>query len=206
MTIGDDGRVSHWRSGWKFWPDRPKGPVDSAYRQVRWVQPYRPGFPRVAFTLGVGLIASYPLAVALVVAFGPTVSFTSRVLFLLTVVLPFIGLMLAVGRGFTTGVYVNDAGMRVVTVRRTLVVSWADVVDVSTVAAHTRWVGVPFVMVPGQVVVVTLRDSGPFRTPITSRGPDFVGRAEAFDMAAGAVERWWRDAGGDVRRSHQSAA
>lgn len=206
LSVSDDDAVSHWRSGWKFWPDRPKGPVDDAYRQIRWVLPYRPGFPRVAFTLGVGLLASYPLAVAVVVAYGPGVQLTSRVLFLLIVVLPFIGLMLALGRGFTTGVYVNDAGMRVVTVRRTLVASWAEVVDVSTVDARTRWAGLPFVKVPGEVVVVTLRDVGPFSTPITSIGPDFLGRAEAFDMAAGAVERWWRDAGGEARRNHQSAA
>ena len=39
--------MSHWFAGWKFWPDRAKGPVGEAYRQVTWIRPYRPGPLRV---------------------------------------------------------------------------------------------------------------------------------------------------------------
>jgi hypothetical protein len=53
----------------------------------------------------------------------------------------------------------------------------------------------------GDLVVITVRDSGPIATPVRRVGPDFLGRGEAFTMASMAIERWWRDAGqmGQVR-------
>ncbi|MFZ0325368.1 MAG: hypothetical protein WAN48_14710 [Actinomycetes bacterium] len=197
--------MSYWRSGWKLWPDQPQGPVDDAFRQVPWVRPYRPGFPRVAFVVACAVLAFYPLSMGMLLALSPAVPVTARLVFLVGVVLPMVGVLIALGRGFASGVYVNDAGLRVVLLQRTVVAPWSDVVDVSVVRSRARGVGIPFVVVPAEVVVVTLRDTGPFRTSLTSVGPDFVGRAESFAIASGAVERWWRDAGGEARR-RQSAA
>jgi hypothetical protein len=187
--------VSHWRSGWKFWPDSPKGPVDDAFRQVAWVRPYRVGFPRVAAVVLLGLLVSYVASGGVLVLFSPGPPLLERGLFALVMLPVAVGLGVLVGRLFASGVYVNDEGLRLVTARRTLTARWPEVVDVSDVEGGVGLLGLPAPRLPGRVVVVTLRDLGPVRTPLTSAGPDFLGRAEAYAMAAGAVERWWRDAG-----------
>jgi hypothetical protein len=187
--------VSYWRSGWKFWPDRPQGPVGDAYRQVSWIRPYRPGFPRVAIVLGLALLLAYFAAGALLVLLAPGLPLLERAGVTLVVVPVVVGLSVLVGRLFASGIYVNDYGLRLVTVRRTLTTRWNEVVDVSDVRARAGILGWPVPRVPADSVVVTLRDLGPIQTPVSSVGADFVGRREAYDMAAGAVERWWRDAG-----------
>jgi hypothetical protein len=187
--------VSYWRSGWKFWPDRPPGPVGDAYRQVTWIRPYRPGFPRVATVLGLALLLAYFAAGALLVLLAPGLPLIERAAVALVIVPVVVGLSVLVGRLFASGIYVNDYGLRLVTVRRTLTSRWNEVVDVSDVRARAGVLGWPAPRVPADSVVVTLRDLGPIQTPVSSVGADFVGRREAYDMAAGAVERWWRDAG-----------
>lgn len=187
--------MSHWRSGWKFWPDPPKGPVGDAYRQVRWIRPYRIGFPRVAAVVGLGLLVSQVAVVgvlALLAAGGPLLE---RALVGAATLLVAFGLGVLVARLYASGVYVNDGGVRVVTPRRTLTAPWSEVVDVSEVAGRQGVLGLPVPAVPGHAVVLTLRDLGPVRTQVTSVGADFLGRPEAYAMASGSVERWWRDAG-----------
>ena len=187
--------MSYWRSGWKFWPDRPPGPVDDAYHQVTWIRPYRPGFPRVAVVVLLALVISYFAAGAVLVVLAPSLPLVERGAVALVVGPVVAGLAILVGRLFASGVYVNDYGLRMVTVRRTLTSSWGEVVDVSDVRSSAGLLGWPAPRVPADSVVVTLRDLGPISTPVTSVGADFLGRREAYDMAAGAVERWWRDAG-----------
>ena len=186
--------MSHWYTGWKFWPDRPKGPVGSDYRQVKWIRPYRPGPLRILIT-GIGLfITVLPalIAVGALLAQGPLIP---RVTYALIFGLPAAGLMIAVTRFLAVGVYVNDAGVRIMTMRDVSVFPWRLVTDVST---RTRGTDAE---AEGDLVVITVRDVGPLSTPVRRMSPDFLGRSEAFLMASMAIERWWRDAGA-MGRAH----
>lgn len=185
--------MSYWRSGWRFWPEPAKHPVGAAYRQVRWVRPYRPGFPRVMAVALLALIVSQVAVVAVLILVTPGAPLVDRLLLGSAALAATVGVGMLLGRTFASGVYVNDAGLRLVTVRRTLTAGWGEVVDVSDVEGRQALLGVPILSLSGRAVVVTFRDLGPVRTPLTSVGPDFLGRAEAYDMAAGAVERWFSE-------------
>jgi hypothetical protein len=179
--------MSHWSSGWKFWPDRDKGPVGSDFRQVKWIRPYRPGPIRVLVS-GLGLFVTILpalLAMSALLAAGPVIP---RLTYVLIFGLPAAGLAILVTRFLAVGVYVNDAGVRIMTVRHVRVFAWREVTDVSTPGRDPAGD-------VGDVVVITVRDAGPIATPVRRIGPDFLGRAEAFAMASMAIERWWRDAG-----------
>ena len=180
--------MSHWYSGWKFWPEREKGPVGADYRQVKWIRPYRPGPIRILVT-GIGLFATVLpalLAMSALLARGPIIP---RLTFVLAFGLPAAGLAILVTRFLAVGVYVNDAGVRIMTVRHVSVFPWREVTDVSTRTRRGQTDD------EGDLVVITVRDTGPIATPVRRTGPDFLGRAEAFTMASMAIERWWRDAG-----------
>jgi len=179
--------MSHWFTGWKFWPERPKGPVGANYRQVKWIRPYRPGPIRIVLT-GVGLIFTVLpalLASSALLAPGPLLA---KFTFALIFGLPAAGLAIAVSRFLAVGVYVNDAGVRIMTMRAVAVYPWRLVTDVST---RTRDAADS---TEGDLVIITVRDVGPLATPVRKNSPDFLGRREAFTMASMAVERWWRDA------------
>lgn len=190
--------MSHWFTGWKFWPDRPRGPVGSQYRQVTWIRPYRPGPWRVALAISGVLITLLPaiLGFSALLSAGPVIP---RLVVGASFGLIATGLAILVTRFFAVGVYVNDAGVRVATIRTMAVYPWRLVTDIS-VAPRGR----PRDHdsdVEGDVVVITVRDQGTIATPVHRRSPDFLGRDTSFDMAALALERWWRDAGhmGDAR-------
>lgn len=187
--------MSYWFTGWKFWPDRPRGPVGSEFRQVTWIRPYRPGPLRVAIALLGIVVTTLPALTAFsaLLASGPVVP---RLVFTLSFGLIAAGLAILVTRFFAVGVYVNDAGVRIATIRTMAVYPWRLVTDVSVATrGSARSDGTE-----GDVVVITVRDLGTIATPVHRRSPDFLGRHEAFTMASAAVERWWRDAGhmGDV--------
>jgi hypothetical protein len=178
--------MSHWFSGWKFWPERPKGPVDDAYRQVAWIRPYRPGPIRVAISLIGVLLTTAPSFLAIGALFG-TGPLLDRLVVGTAFGLITAGLMIAITRFFAVGVYVNDAGVRILTLRTVAVFPWRLVTDVSTTGDPAAG--------DGNRVVITVRDVGPLATPVHRRSPDFLGRPETFAMASLAIERWWRDAG-----------
>jgi hypothetical protein len=178
--------MSHWFSGWKFWPDRPQGPVDDAYRQVKWIRPYRPGPIRIAISLAGVLFTTAPsfLTIGALLSPGPVVD---RLIVATAFGLITAGLMIAITRFFAVGVYVNDAGVRIMTLRTVVVYPWRLVADVSTTGNPADG--------QGGRVIITVRDVGPLATPVHRSSPDFLGRPEAFAMASLAIERWWRDAG-----------
>jgi len=185
--------VSHWFSGWKLQPDDEPGPVDEKYHQRAWLRPYRAGALRF-FLSGVGVLLFFlPMYTAIIVLFNPDTVVSTRLLTAGSLVLIAIGLGGLVGRFFSTGVYVNDNGIRIVTVRRMISLPWTKIADVSNASGPVRLCGIPLIRMNGECVVVTTVDDGPVRTPMTSRSLDFLGRAESFDAAALAVERWWRD-------------
>jgi hypothetical protein len=197
----DDDSVSHWFSGWKLIPDSPKGPVDGAYRQVKLMRPYRPGFPRILMSAMGVVVFLIPMYSAIIILLSPGTPLVPRLLFAGSLALIASGTAILVSRLFSAGVYVSDGGLRIVTIRRMLSIPWSDVADVSSATSRTEILSVPFAKTTGQLVVVTTRDGGPLRTPVTSTGLDFLGRAEAYDAAALALERWWRDAGEDARNA-----
>lgn len=180
--------MTHWYAGWKFWPERTQGPVGADYRQVSWIRPYRPGPPRVILALFGVLITTLPtfLSLSILLGAGPVVP---RLVYATAFGLLATGLAIGIARFFAVGVYVNDAGVRILTMRSMAVYPWRLIADVST--SPTR--GDPDA--EGDRVVITVRDLGPIATPVRRHNMDFVGRPETFSMAALAIERWWRDAG-----------
>jgi hypothetical protein len=61
------------------------------------------------------------------------------------------------------------------------------VFDVRSVPGPTRLLGTP-VRVGGNAVFLVLSDGTDVETPLADRSADFLGRAEAYDMASSAVE------------------
>jgi len=191
--------MSHWYSGWKIWPDSPQGPVDDDYHQIKWLRPYRPGFPRL-FLTSVGLVVVLiPMFLSVVALLDTGTPVVQRLLVSGAFGLIAFGIGSLTGRLFAAGVYVNDAGIRLATIRKVQSIPWQGVADVSNSTGRTPLLGLPFARVAGELVVVTTPDSGPAPTPVTSTGLDFFGRSEAYDAAALAIERWWRDAGSEAR-------
>ncbi|MCZ3387004.1 MAG: hypothetical protein LH630_08580 [Actinomycetia bacterium] len=180
--------MSHWYAGWKFWPERAKGPVGADFRQVTWIRPYRPGPLRVILALFGVLVTAGPAFLSFSILLGPG-PVVPRFVYASAFGLLAAGMAIGVARFFAVGVYVNDAGVRILTIRAMAVYPWRLVTDVSTSSRRDD------LDAEGDRVVITVRDIGPIATPVRRHGMDFVGRAEPFTMASLAVERWWRDAG-----------
>ena len=92
----------------------------------------------------------------------------------------------------SVGVWVNDFGVRILGLVHNEEISWQVVADVRRVAGPARLLGGP-VRRAGDTVWIVLVDGSDRETPLTDAGPDFLARAEAYDMAAGAVERWFEE-------------
>jgi Bacterial PH domain len=163
------------------------------------MRPYRPGAPRILLSILGVIVFMIPMYSAIIILLAPGLPLVPRLLVVGSFALVATGIGVLVARFFAAGVYVNDDGLRLVTLRGMRSMPWGEVADISSAEARTPILGVPFARTPGQLVVVTLRDTGPVRTTMTSTGLDFVGRPEAYDAAALTVERWWRDAGSDAR-------
>jgi hypothetical protein len=174
--------------GYRFWPERPPGPLDEAYQQVRWVRPYRPGPWRIGLCGVLLLVLLYGAAVGLL-ALLRSQSVADLVVRALLEVALFAAVVWGFVRTYVGGVWVTDAGVRVVGPTRVRQWTWAGVADVRSVHGGVRVLGTP-VRAPGEVLVLVLADGTDVETPLTNRSPDFLGRPEAYDMAAGAVEGW----------------
>jgi hypothetical protein len=177
---------------YRFWPERPIGPLDDAAVQDRWIRPYRPGPFRVA-TCAALLAALLLLTMAALLATFGSAGFAELGLRWLIATMLFAGLTFLLVRTFLGGAWVTDHGVRLVRPFSTRRWTWAEVADVRAVACAARLLGSPL-RVPGRVVVVVLADGSDVETPVCDRSPDFLGRPEAFDMAADAVEGWLEQA------------
>ncbi|MDJ0343277.1 hypothetical protein QMK19_25580 [Streptomyces sp. H10-C2] len=151
--------------------------------QDRWMRPYRPGPWRVATAALMLVLASYVLFAAMIIA--------------ATGALPGAGLWLAGGvlvitsalRLLRVGFWVSGRGLRQSGLFYTITVPWDGVGSVRTVQQPVKVLGLPRT-VQGQALVVSRLDGRVLRPLMTDHNADFLGRTEAFDMAADAIEGW----------------
>lgn len=173
-------------------PD-PNRPLDDDYVQRKWVRLYRPGPWRTAVIVPTVLVLAFLTAVAMVAALSVPGSLAGRA-FGLLVMAAFVAVLGTItARVMTVGVYVNDAAIRLLTLRSTRVVPWSRVVDVRRVPGPQPLLGMPWLPRHGERVLLVLADGSDLPTPVTTMSPDFAGRAEAYDVSALALERWWHD-------------
>lgn len=171
-------------------PD-PNRPLDHDYVQRKWVRLYRPGPWRVAVMVPTVLVMALAMTVVVAAALATPGHVVVRMtgLAVAAVVAAAIGLFLS--RILTAGVYVNDDALRMLSLRGSRVVPWSGVVDVRRVPGPQPMLGLPIRSTNAEQVVLVLADGDDIATPVTSVSADFLGRAEAFDIAAMALERWW---------------
>lgn len=173
---------------YRFWPERAPGPVDGAYVQSRWMRPYRPGLLRVLTSAALLAALALVISVGLLTTFRDADHLTLAIRGIGTVLL-LAGLGTLFSRCYLSGLWVTDHRVRILRPLSTSVWSWAQVADVRTVTGAARLLGTPLA-VPGRRVLLVLADGLEVETPVCDRSPDFLGRPEAFAMAADAVEGW----------------
>jgi hypothetical protein len=174
-------------NGWRFWPEpEPIGP--DGYVQQQWVRPYRPGLVRVLTAVGLTMAAATVAGVGLLAGWAQP-SWIGRLIGVTGALLAALTLGWLAGRTFAAGVWVTDAGVRVLGLVEDRILPWTAVVDVSETDG-SRVLGLP-VRGPGRTVSLQLADGQTVRTPLNSTSPDFIGRPEPYLQAAGAIQRWW---------------
>jgi hypothetical protein len=175
---------------YRFWPERPPGPVDDAYAQTRWLRPYRPGLIRVITCLVLLAVLGLVLQTALLTTFAAGDVGTVVVRAAVAVAL-LVGLGTLFSRCYLSGLWVTDGKVRLVRPLSTKVWAWTDLADVRSVTGPARLLGTPLA-IPGSRVLLVLADGSEVETPVSNRSPDFLGRPQAYEMAADAVEGWFR--------------
>lgn len=171
-------------------PD-PNRPLDHAYVQRRWTRLYRPGPWRAAVSVAAALTFALLASSALSGTLAVPATWLQRIVVLLVAGLLVSGVGILVMRTLAAGVYVTDAAVRLLTVRRTVVLPWREVRDVRRVPGRVPLLDLPFLAVEGERLLLVLADGSDLPTPLTNRSADFAGRAEAYDVAALRLERWW---------------
>lgn len=167
-----------------LWPrPDPHAPVDGAYRQVRPVRVSRRGPVRLlallALTLAVAAVAGTVLGA------GLSAGFSWPVVVGAAVVATGIALML---RGWVVGTAVTDDALVVESVWRRRVVPWREVLALDLVEGPCPLLGTPIPVRGTRVVARTA--AGPLPTHLYTTSPDYLGRAEAWDMAVLRLQRW----------------
>jgi hypothetical protein len=174
-------------------PDRHR-PVDADYVQARPVRLHRPGPWRTALVVVLAVITTW-CALAAAVAVAGARGLLVKAVVLVIVMIPVGALVWLTARILAVGPYVTDHALRQTRVLSVAEVAWSDIADVRRVAMPVPVLGLA-PRTDGERVVVVLRDGSELATTITTASPDFLGRAEAYDVAALAVERWWQESRG----------
>nr|WP_202447678.1 PH domain-containing protein [Streptomyces sp. SID5468] len=146
-----------------------------------WRRPYRPGPWRVAVAAVLLVVASYLLFAGLIVAAAGETG-RAGVLVGAGVVVTAVA-----GRLLCCGVRVGRAGLRVTGLLRTTTWRWERIAQVRTVQQPVRLLGLPRTVQGQALVLRPVRGQAP-RPLLTDRDADFMGRPEAFDIAADAIE------------------
>ncbi|MGK5628047.1 hypothetical protein [Streptomyces sp. URMC 123] len=152
----------------------------------RWRRPYRPGPWRVGGAALVLLFAAYLLFGALIMAMAGALPGAGACVAAGALVIVFAVRLLRVGA------WVSARGLRRIGLFTTTTLPWEHVAAVRTVQQPVKWLGLPRT-VQGQALVVATAAGEPPRPLLTDHNADFLGRAEAFDMAADSVEGWAAD-------------
>jgi len=157
-------------------------PLPHAARD-RWLRPYRPGPWRVGVAaLALMLVAYLLIAAAILLAAGNG----SSALVALGIAG---GLVASMARLLRMGVWLSTKGLRQNGFFVTVTVPWRQVDSVRTAQQPVKVLGLPRT-VQGQALVITRRGGAALRPLLTDHNADFLGRVEAFDIAADAVESW----------------
>jgi hypothetical protein len=156
----------------------------------RWRRPYRPGPWRVGVAALALLLASFVLFAAVIIAVTAELT-SAAVVFALALLV-----IAAALRLLRMGVWVSARGLRHAGFLTTRTASWEQVASVRTVQQPVRWLGLPRT-VQGQALLLGRqgREAGGAPPLMTTHNADFLGRAEAFDRAADAVEAWAEEYG-----------
>ncbi|MEU1622569.1 hypothetical protein ABZ479_35405 [Streptomyces sp. NPDC005722] len=151
--------------------------------QDGWIRPYRPGPWRVAAAAMLLMLASYLLFAAVIMGLAGNGS---------GVIATLVAAVLAIGcalRLLRVGIWVSARGLRQVGFLYTTTLPWNRVASVRTAQQPVKWLGLPRT-VQGQSLVVARADGERMRPLLTDHNADFLGRTEAFDQAADAIEGW----------------
>lgn len=171
-------------------PDRHR-PVDGDYVQVKPVRLQRPGPWRSLLVVVLAAVTTWS-ALAAAVAVAGARGLLVKLLVLAIAMVP-VGLLVWItSRVLAVGLYVTDRMLRQTRVLSLVDVDWADIADVRRVRGRVPLLGIG-PKVDGERVLVVLRDGSDLATTVTTASPDLLGRPEAYDQAALAVERWWSE-------------
>lgn len=151
--------------------------------QDRWMRPYRPGPWRVGTAALVLMLASYLLFAGVIMAAAKS---TQGAVACVLVALVAIAATLRLLR---VGVWVSGKGLRQTSFFTTVTVPWRKVGSVRTAQQPVRVMGLPR-SVQGQALIITRKGGDSLRPQLTDHNADFIGRVEAFDVAADAIEGW----------------
>ena len=168
-----------------LWPAPRAVPQDGDAVQLTWLRVPPRGPWRLAL-----LIALTALLITAGAAMISALLASMSLPGLLISIVVIVGSALLLGRGWAVGTSVNDTGVKISRLRTTLVVPWADVLDVDQ-AAQSRWLGLPL-QVSGWTVLLRTSE-GLLSTHIATSSPDLWGRSQAADAAASTLRTWWRE-------------
>lgn len=149
----------------------------------RWLRPYRPGPWRVGSAALALMLASYLLFAALIMAAAGNGRGAVTLVAVGALVIA------ATLRLLRVGVWLSGKGLRRVGYFVTTTVPWQHVVSVRTAQQPVQVLGLPR-SVMGQALIVARSGSGALPPLMTDHNADFLGRVEAFDIAADAIEDW----------------
>lgn len=180
----------------RLWPTRRyRGPLDEAAVQHKWLRLYRPGPLRVVLII-IFLTASVfvaVLAAGLVLAAPNITTFIATMLVVLGVAG---GLLWLTAQLLTAGVYVTDAGLRILPVwGRARTYAWDHIVQLACAPSSVRLWGVG-PRITGQALTLELRPglqppSQSTVTVLSSASLDLWLRPETFDIQTAALQDWW---------------
>lgn len=146
-------------------------------------RPYRPGPWRVGGAALLLLLASYVLFSAVIIALAGSVPAAGVCVAVAALVI--VGAV----RLVRTGVWMDEEGLRLTGLFSATTVRWSQVTAIRTAQQPVRWLGLPW-SVQGQAVLIELAGGPSPRVAATDHSADFLGRPEAFGMAADAIEGW----------------
>lgn len=152
-----------------LWPDRGPAAVDGDYVQERMIRVPARG----AATFTVLALASLLLVSVAASAIIAAASTSWLLVIPVSVILATLTVLML--RAWTVGTYVNDAGIAVQRLLRTVSARWDDVAAVYEEDAR---------------VIVRTRAGRAFETTIAKRSLDILGRNEAYDIARLQLQRW----------------